>query len=124
MRLALEGRFVPGQPPTGFVLYAHSALGWALVTLYDLSLAVPWWDLVLAGTLFWALAVFVALAWPALGVGWCARATALSAVCIGGLPLIATMQFTFITRRPPARRPRYWRGPRVWRGPGRGGPCS
>ena len=33
MRLALEGRFVPGQPPTGFVLYAHSALGWALVTL-------------------------------------------------------------------------------------------
>ena len=95
MRLGLEGRFVPGQPPTGFVLHAHSALGWALATLYDLSLAVPWWDLVLAGTLFWALAVFGALAWPALGAGWCARATALGAVCVGGLPLIATMQFTF-----------------------------
>ena len=95
MRLGLEGQFVPGQPPTGFVLHAHSALGWALATLYNLSLAVPWWDLVLAGTLFWALAVFVALAWPALGAGWCARTTALGAVCIGGLPLITTMQFTF-----------------------------
>ena len=95
IRLALEGRLVPSQPPTGFVLHAHSALGWALATLYDLSVAVPWWDIVLAGTLFWALAVFVALAWSALGAGWCARTTALGAVCIGGLPLIATMQFTF-----------------------------
>lgn len=93
-RLGLEGGFVPGQPPTGFVLHAHSVLGWALASLYGMLPNVPWWDLVLAGTLFWALAVLCALAWPALGSGWPPRMTALAAICAAGLPLIGTVQYT------------------------------
>lgn len=95
IRLVLEGGFVPAQPSTGFVLHAHSVLGWALVSLYGIVPDAPWWDLVIAGTLFWALAVLCALAWPALGSGWPARVTALSAICAASLPLIGTLQYTF-----------------------------
>ena len=95
VRLALEGVAVPGQPATGFVVLTHSVLGWTLASLYGTWPNVPWWDLVLASTLIWALTVVCALAWPALGSGWPARMTALAAVCAASLPLIATVQYTF-----------------------------
>ena len=55
IRLALEGLTAPGQPPTGFTLFTHSALGWVLVGVQRLLPAVPWWDVVVATLLFWAL---------------------------------------------------------------------
>ena len=94
IRLALEGRGIPGQPATGFSLLTHAALGWSVVAVNRILPSVPWWDIVVAGTLFWALAVFLALAWDALGTGWLARATAIGAVLVAVVPLASALQFT------------------------------
>jgi hypothetical protein len=94
IRLALEGRAIPGQPATGFSILTHAALGWTIVALNRMLPAVPWWDLVVAGTLISALAVFAALAWDALGSGWLARATAVGALLVAAVPLAPALQFT------------------------------
>lgn len=94
IRLTLEGRAVPGQPGTGFVIQSHAALGWTLHGLARAWPAVPWWDLVISGLLIWAIAVFSALAWDALGRGWLARATSVAALLVAILPLVTTLQYT------------------------------
>jgi hypothetical protein len=94
IRLALEGTAIPGQPATGFSILTHAALGWSIVALNTMLPSVPWWDLVVAGTLIWALAVFVALAWDALGSAWPARATAVGALLVTAVPVASALQFT------------------------------
>ena len=94
IRLAVEGKLVPGQPATGFVLLTHSALAWAVATLNRVLPDVPWWDLVVSGMLLWALATFLALAWSAFGDTWVTRATALTAVLVVAAPLLTKLQFT------------------------------
>src|SRR5881409_262102 len=75
IRLTLEGHAVPGQPGTGYVVLSHAALGWTLHGLAGAFPAVPWWDLAVSGLLIWAIALFGALTWNALGQHWLARAT-------------------------------------------------
>jgi len=94
IRLALEGNAIPGEPATGFSILTHAALGWTIVALNRILPSVPWWDLVVAGTLTSALAVFIALAWDALGPGWLARATSVGALLVAAVPLGSALQFT------------------------------
>jgi hypothetical protein len=94
IRLTLEGRAVPGQPGTGFVILSHAGLGWTLHGLARAWPAVPWWDLVISGLLIWAIAVFSALAWDALGREWLARATGVAALLVAILPLVTALQYT------------------------------
>jgi len=94
IRMALEGRSAPGQPPTGFALMTHAVLGWAIVAMQRMLPVISWWDVVLAGTFLWSLAVLIALVWDALGSDWLARATAVGALIVGIAPLVASFQFT------------------------------
>jgi hypothetical protein len=94
IRMALEGRTVPGGAPTGFALMTNAALGWAIVGAQRVLPSVPGWDLVLAATLLCALAVLIALVWDALGPGWLARTTAVGALVLAMAPLVASVQFT------------------------------
>jgi hypothetical protein len=94
IRMALEGRTVPGQPPTGFVLGIHAAFGWAVVAMQRIVPAIPWWDVILAATLLWALGVLLALVWNALGSGWLAQTTAVGALLVAMGPFVAGLQFT------------------------------
>lgn len=94
IRLRLEGLSVPGQPPTGFVVLSHAALGWTLVLLGRVIPAVHWWDVVVAGTLLWAIAALLALAWNALGSDWLARGAAVVVVLVATLPLVSALQYT------------------------------
>ena len=94
IRLGVEGALVPGQPATGFVLLTHAALGWGVAGLHAAAPAVPWWDLVVAGTLLWAVAVAVTLAWGAAEAGGMARAVALAAAGVSLLPVLFSLQFT------------------------------
>lgn len=94
IRLGIEGGLVPGQPPVGYVLNSHSALGWALVALHRLLPTAPVWDVVVVGVMVWALATLFALCWPAFGPGWLARSAALAAVFAAAIPFAAGVQFT------------------------------
>ncbi len=94
IRMALEGRTVPGAVPTGFALWPNAALGWFVVLIERVLPSIPWWDVLLAGALLWALGVLLALVWDALGSGWLARTTAVSAVVLAMAPLVASFQFT------------------------------
>ncbi len=94
IRLMLEGRAVPEQPSTGFALNTHSVLGWSIVAAHRFLPAVPWWDLIVTGTLVWALAVFFSVAWPSLGRSWLARVTAVGALLVVATPLVSGLQFT------------------------------
>jgi len=55
---------------------------------------VPFWDLTLTVTLVCGLAVLYAFAWTALGPGWVARVSAISAMLLATLPAVMGMQFT------------------------------
>jgi len=94
IRMALEGRTVPGGTPTGFALMTNAALGWAIVGAQRVLPSIPAWDLVLAATLLWALSVLLAIVWDALGTGWLARATAVGALVAATAPFAASVQFT------------------------------
>jgi len=94
IRMALEGRTVPGGIPTGFALMTNAALGWAIVGVQRVLPTLPGWDVALAATLLWSLGVLLALAWEALGPGWLARATVVGALVIAMAPLVASVQFT------------------------------
>ena len=94
IRMALEGRTVPGAAPTGFALMTNAALGWAIVGAQRVMPSIPGWDLVLAVTLLWALSVMLAIVWDALGAGWLARATVVGALVAAMAPLVASVQFT------------------------------
>ena len=94
IRMALEGRSAPGQPPTGFALMTHSVLGWALVGLGNAVPLIPWWDVMLAATLLCSVGVMVALLWSAFGPGWLPRSTAIGALMVAVVPYASSLQFT------------------------------
>lgn len=95
IRLGLEGTLVPGQPPNGFVLMTHAALGWAIVAVQSLMPALPLWDVVITGTLFVAAGIILVLCGPLLGRDWVGRIAALAAFTAMMAPLLYTVQFTF-----------------------------
>jgi hypothetical protein len=94
IRMALEGRTVPGGTPTGFALLTHAAFGWAIVAMQRALPLISWWDVALAGLLLWALGVLLALAWDALGSDWLARATTVAVIVLALAPILASFQFT------------------------------
>ena len=94
IRLRLEGVSVPGQPATGYVVLSHAALGWTLVVLGRVIPAVPWWDVVVAATLLWAIATLLAMGWDKLGDEWLARGAATAVVLVATLPLVLALQYT------------------------------
>ncbi len=93
IRLGIEGLTVPGEPPTGFVLMAHSLFAWALVGVRR-ALPVHAWDLALGALIVWSTALALALAWTWGGVVRIARATALLAALAVLIPLVGGVQFT------------------------------
>ncbi len=94
IRMALEGRTIPGASPTGFVLFTHAVFGWAIVALERTLPSIPWWDVALATLLLWALAVLLVLAWDALGSDWLARVTTVVVIVLAIVPILASFQFT------------------------------
>jgi len=94
IRMALEGRTVPGGTPTGFALLTTAAFGWATVAMQRALPMISWWDVALAGLLLWALGVLLTLVWDALGSDWVARATIVAMVLLATGPVFASLTFT------------------------------
>src|SRR5262245_45580933 len=67
IRRVLEGTRIPGQPPTGFALLPHAALGWSLVAVHHALPASYPWDTVVTGILVWGMAVFLSQVWQSPG---------------------------------------------------------
>jgi hypothetical protein len=88
IRSSIDGTFVPGEPPTGFTLMTHAALGWALVSAQALWPGLHGWDTVLVVTLVVAIAMVEAIAWTTRG------ALAVLVLSIAVVPLLVGMQFT------------------------------
>jgi hypothetical protein len=94
IRLSLEGRSIPGQPGTGYVLFSHAALGWTLQALASRWPAVPWWDLVISGLLLWSVAIVLAVGWNAIGGDWLGPGIGVAMPLIALVPLVVSLQFT------------------------------
>jgi len=94
IRRVLEGTRVPGQPPTGFALLPHAALGWALVAIRYAWPSAYAWDLTVTGTLVWGMAVFLSLAWQAFSASVVLRLSATIVVLAAMLPLVGSVQYT------------------------------
>jgi hypothetical protein len=88
----LEGLSAPGALPTGYVLMAHSILGWALVAIQPL-IPVHGWDLMVAGLLIASAAMLLAVVW-ALSEQSSDCLLLASVALITLTPLFAAMQFT------------------------------
>ena len=94
IRRVLEGTRVPGQPPTGFALLPHAALGWALVAVrYAWPSAYPW-DLAVTGTLVCGMAVFLSLAWQAFSRSIVLQLSVTTVAVAALLPLVGSVQYT------------------------------
>lgn len=92
IRRAIEGLTAPGAAPTGFVIMAHSLLGWLLAS----TAPVTWihgWDVAVAGVLICSIASITAIAW-CLFDSVLPRALAVVAALAIMVPLLAAMQFT------------------------------
>ena len=94
IRGVLEGTRVPGQPPTGFALLPHAALGWALVGVRELWPAAYAWDIAVTGTLMWGLAVFATLLWRSSRSALSLRVAAIAVALTACLPLVSSVQYT------------------------------
>lgn len=92
IRRDLEGLTTPDAAPTGYVLMAHSLLGWTLVGIQRIA-PVHAWDVVIAGLLLASVALAMAIAWT-VSVGTAARVLAVAAVLVIIAPLFAGLQFT------------------------------
>lgn len=91
IRRDIEGLTTPDAAPTGYVLMAHSLLGWMLVGVQRVA-PLHAWDVVVAGLLLASVALVLATAW---GVsGGVARVLAVAAVVVVIAPLFAGLQFT------------------------------
>ena len=93
IRGVLEGTRIPGEPPTGFALLPHAALGWLIVGVRSIWPMAYAWDIAVTGTLLLGLAVFASLVWrsgltPGFRLG--TVATAFTA----WLPLVSSVQYT------------------------------
>lgn len=94
IRAVVEGTLVPGQPPTGFALLPHAALGWLLVAIERAVPGAYVWDVAVIGTLVWGLAVFAALLWGSLAAAGGARLLVVGAAVVVLLPLVGSVQYT------------------------------
>lgn len=94
IRGVLEGTRVPGQPPTGFALLPHAALGWLLVGVRELFPSAYAWDIAITGTLIWGLAVFGSLLWGSSRSALSLRVTAIAVALAAFLPLVSSVQYT------------------------------
>jgi hypothetical protein len=59
MRLLAEGNFVPGNEPVPYLMFINVILGKILSLAYEVTTAVPWYDLVLGGSMVAASAALV-----------------------------------------------------------------
>jgi hypothetical protein len=59
MRLLAEGNFVPGDEPLPYLMFINVILGKILSLAYGVTTAVPWYDLVLGGSMVAASAALV-----------------------------------------------------------------
>jgi hypothetical protein len=92
IRRAIEGLTAPGAAPTGYVLMAHSLLGWAVAWSERLT-AVHGWDVVVAGVLMCSIATALTIAWSVFD-SVAARALSIIAALVISAPLLSGMQFT------------------------------
>jgi hypothetical protein len=94
IRRVLEGTRIPGQPPTGFALLPHAALGWSLVAVhYALPASYPW-DTVVTGILVWGMAVFLSQVWQSPGPSVLLQLSAGVVAIAAFLPLVGSVQYT------------------------------
>lgn len=61
MRLLAEGNFVPGDEPLPFLMFINVILGKVMALAYQLTTAVPWYDLILGGSMLVAGAALVSV---------------------------------------------------------------
>ena len=94
IRGVLEGTRVPGQPPTGFALLPHAALGWLLVGVRGIWPSAYAWDIAVTGTLMWGLAVFASLLWGSSRFAISLRIAAMAVALAAFLPLVSSVQYT------------------------------
>ncbi len=66
MRLLAEGNFVPGDEPLPYLMFINVIIGKLLATAYGVTTAVPWYDLVLGGSMI-AASVALLHVWSASG---------------------------------------------------------
>jgi hypothetical protein len=88
----LEGLTAPGAAPTGYVLMAHSILGWLLVWI-ERVIHVHVWDLVVAGLLICSIAMLLACAWS-IATTASARVLSVGIALVVITPLLDGLQFT------------------------------
>src|SRR5262249_19177310 len=87
-----EGLAAPTATPTGYVLIAHSLLGWVVVGVQRI-VPVHLWDFVVAGLFVCSIATMLAYVWS-LSRTTAERVLAVVAVLVAIAPLLAGMQFT------------------------------
>jgi len=92
IRRAIEGLTAPGAAPTGYVIMAHSLLGWILASTAPLT-RLHGWDLAVASVLICSIASIVTIAW-CLFDGVLARTLSVVVALAIMMPLLAGMQFT------------------------------
>jgi hypothetical protein len=94
IRRVLEGTRVPGQPPTGFALLPHAALGWSLVAIRYAWPSAYAWDIAVTGALVWGMAVFLSLVWRAFSSAVVLQLSVTTVVVTALLPLVGSVQYT------------------------------
>ncbi|MEQ1908686.1 MAG: hypothetical protein ABMA15_07675 [Vicinamibacterales bacterium] len=93
IRLSIEGLTAPGAAPTGFVVMAHSLLGWALVAMQNV-VSVHVWDVMVAALLVWSIAIALTIVWTSSGPERAPRIAGILAMLVAFVPLMSGMQFT------------------------------
>ena len=88
----LEGLMAPGGVPTGYAIWPHALLGWALVYLRRV-IPIHAWDFVVAGLIICAAAFALAEAWS-MSSAPRARVLSLLAALVVIIPLFDGMQYT------------------------------
>ena len=94
IRRVLEGTRVPGQPPTGFALLPHAALGWSLVAVRSAWPSAYAWDIAVTGILVWGMAVFLSLVWRSLSSAVVLQLSATTVAVTALLSLAGSVQYT------------------------------
>lgn len=93
MRLLAEGNFVPGDEPLPYLMFINVIIGKILAIAYGITTAVPWYDLLLGGSMIASSAALVHV-WAASGrkveIIW-----ALLFAAYFLLPTFVNVQFSF-----------------------------
>jgi hypothetical protein len=94
LRLMVEGHAVPGQQPTGFLINAHSALGWALVHLRAHAPVIFTWDWALTVALILAITIILTIAVRVTSGSRMLRGAAILTIMAATVPVLSGLQFT------------------------------